>query len=112
MSASKYLFLCCFLVLTVWATVNAEDIRIDWVGEPNHSQPQDPAPKHQENKLKATNEYKLQLANEHGPSYQNEIPDSDSNDDDLQQRQQPEPISPIFGRGTYLEFVEQRTLKP
>lgn len=83
--------------------VNGEEARrIDWVGDPNHPQPQDPIPNQPTERYQAMNEAAQ------GPTYQNEIEDYD----DLQQRQQPESIRP-FGKGTYLEFVEQeKILKP
>lgn len=75
-----------------------EERRIDWVGEPNHSQPQDPAPNTPE-RLRSWNDGRL------APIFNNII---DENDNDLQQRQKP--IFPF--KGTYLEFTEQQTLKP
>ena len=83
--------------------VNAEnEIRIDWVGEPGHAQPQDPPPTAHPNALGPVYETRQAL---------NAIPISDANtnddDDDLQQR-----VEPVFGHGTYLEFDQQRKLNP
>lgn len=77
--------------------INGEEKVIDHVGEPNYPQPQDPPPSRirSNNVRSALNARQLNI-------YPNVI---DDNEDDLQQRQQP--IAPIFGKGTYLEFVSQ-----
>lgn len=74
--------------------------RIDWVGERDHPQPQDPAPKPRE---------RYQTVNEatQGPIYENEINDNS----DVQLIQKQEPIE-IFGKGTYEEFGQQKIIKP
>lgn len=85
--------------------VNAEnEIRIDWVGEPGHAQPQDPPPARHKPKPNA-----LGLIYETRQAL-NAIPnanDDDDDDDDLQQKEEP-----ILGKGTYLEFDQQRILNP
>lgn len=87
-----------FALLTI-LYVNAEkEIRIDWVGETGHAQPQDPLTTTKPNKLRPVSETRQAL---------NVIPIDDDDDDDLQQK-----VEPIFGKGTYLEFDEQRKLKP
>lgn len=98
---------CFALLLSIFYVAAENEIRIDWVGEPGHAQPQDSPSTVQPNAL--------------GPVYEtrqaiNIIPTNDAytnaadddNDDDLQQKQQ----EPIFGKGTYLEFDEQRIIKP
>lgn len=92
-----------FIVLLTILYVNAEkEIRIDWVGEPGHAQPQDhrPTPQPRPNSL--------------GPIYEtrqalNALPiaKDDDDDDDLQQK-----VEPIFGKGSYIEFDEQRIVYP
>lgn len=90
-----------FMVLLAVLCANAEtEIRIDWVGEPGHAQPQDQpfTPKPKPNAL--------------GPIYEtrqalNALPTGEDDDDDLQQK-----VEPIFGKGTYLDFDEQRILSP
>lgn len=76
--------------------------RIDWVGEPDHAQPQDstqqPAQNVQTGRISNANDVQQVSIS------QNLI---DGTDDDLQQRQQPQSIVPIFAKGTYLEFVRQ-----
>lgn len=79
--------------------INGEEKIIDHVGEPNYPQPQDPPSirsRIQSDKVQSALDAKqLNI-------YPNII---DDNEDDLQQRQQP--IAPIFGKGTYLEFISQ-----
>lgn len=81
--------------------VRAEtEIRIDWVGEPGHAQPQDQPPTTHPNAL--------------GPIYEtrqalNAIPyTNDDNDDDLQQKIEPAD----FDKGTYVEFDKQHKINP
>lgn len=76
--------------------INAEiERRIDWVGEANHPQPEDP--------LRSGRVYNTRqpsfTPNTIGQNYHND------DDDDLQQKQQP-----IFGKGTYLEFTQPQQL--
>lgn len=82
--------------------VNAEkEIRIDWVGEPGHAQPQDqpPTPQPRPNALGPVYETRQAL---------NALPTVRyDEDDDLQQK-----VEPIFAKGTYLDFDEQRILNP
>lgn len=79
--------------------INGEEKVIDHVGEPNYPQPQDPpsirSRIRSDNVQSAHNARQLKI-------HPNII---DDNEDDLQQHQQP--IAPIFGKGTYLEFVSQ-----
>lgn len=92
-----------FIALLSILHVNAEnEIRIDYVGEPGHAQPQDPP---------STREPKAL-----GPVYETRqalnviplnVPNTNDVDDDLQQK-----VEPVFGKGTYLEFDEQRKLNP
>lgn len=84
--------------------------RIDWVGEPNHRQPQDPTGNHRREQLQALNE------NTQAPTYPNKNLDTigdndDDKDNDLQQSQQPENLR-IFAKGTFLEFTGQQTIGP
>lgn len=81
----------CLFVLLETVQINAEiKKRIDWVGEPNHAQPQDsPENIHPERGQRLYDDAK---------QAQNDLQSNDD-EDDLQQRQQP-----IFGKGTYLEF--------
>lgn len=77
----------CLLLITL--QVNSElNHRIDWVGEPNHRQPQDPSPTHADARIRSLTDAR---------QAKNSV---DDDNDDLQQRQEP-----IFGKGTYLEFV-------
>lgn len=93
----------CFLVQimlteTYGDVINGDERIIDYVGEPNHRQPQDAPPN---TRLQSTR-------HEHDTRESYIAPNSiEESDEDLQQRQQPESISPIFGKGTYLEFVAQ-----
>lgn len=83
------------LILTVQIHGEIER-RIDWVGEPNHAQPQD-APLARNVQLE-----RIRSSTDAGQEIiaQNHIDANvDDDDDDLQQRQEP-----IFGKGTYLEF--------
>lgn len=86
-------------MLSILYTNAEEAIRIDWVGEPGHAQPQDRPSTGKPNAL--------------GPIYEtrqalNALPNiNDDNDDDLQQK-----IEPIFGKGTYLQLDEQRKIDP
>lgn len=75
--------------------INAEiKRRIDWVGEPNHPQPED-SPR-----------YERVYNARQPPIAPNNIRQNDhDDDDDLQQKQQP-----VFGKGTYLEFSQQQQL--
>lgn len=81
--------------------MNAEkEIRIDWVGEPGHAQPQD----------RPSTPQPIPKPNASGPVYDtrqalNALPD-DNDDDDLQQKVEP------IDKGTFIEFDEQRILKP
>lgn len=78
---------------------NGEMRRIDYVGEPNHPQPQDPPPNSSPSE---------QLQAIVDAAYPNLI---ENDEDDSQKIQQPETIS--FAKGTYLEFVDQQKhLKP
>lgn len=86
-----------------------KEIRIDWVGEPGHAQPQDRPITPRPNALgpvyetrQALNVIPLNDPNTNRDNYVN-----DDDDDDLQQK-----IEPVFGKATHLEFDEQRTLKP
>lgn len=81
------------IVLLITVQIKGEiERRIDWVGEPNHSQPQDSplARNIQNERIRSSTDAGQEIIS------QNYI---DANDDDLQQRQEP-----IFGKGTYLEF--------
>lgn len=82
--------------------------RIDWVGETGHAQPQDST-----TQTISRNNQPARIRNlndaTRAPIYENII---EGEEDDLQQRQIPESISPIFGKGTYLEFVEQQKIDP
>lgn len=92
-----------FVLLSVLHAIYAEkEVRIDWVGEPGHAQPQDPPSTVQPNGLGTV--YETRQALHYVP-----VNNADTNDDtdDLQQQ-----VEPIFGKGTYLEFDEQRKLKP
>lgn len=92
---------CLVALLTILYASAEKAVRIDWVGDEGHAQPQDPLTTIKPTKL--------------GPVYEtyerqalNVIPiDDDADDDDLQQRMQP-----VFGKETYIEFDEQRKLKP
>lgn len=94
----------CFFALLLHVNCDVER-RIDWVGEPNHAQPQDttqrPTGNDQLGRIRSLN------VDRQAPISQNLV---DGEEDDLQQRQLPEAILPIFGKGTYLEFVEERKL--
>lgn len=84
-------------MLSISLQANEEkEKRIDWVGEPNHRQPQDPLPSLPTERYQAMNEIAQ------GPAYENEI------DDDVQRLQRPQPV---FGKGTYLEFVEPQKIE-
>lgn len=87
---------CLFTLLAILYVSAAKDVRIDWVGESGHAQPQDPFTTTQRNKLSSVYETRQTL---------NVIPLDD--DDDLQQK-----LEPIFDKRTYLAFDDQRTLKP
>lgn len=85
-----------------------EERRIDWVGEPNHAQPQDANIQSSNRNNQPERIRNLNDATQ-APIFENII---EGEEDDLQQRQQPESILPVFGKGTYLEFVEQQKLDP
>lgn len=82
------------------------EIRIDWVGEPGHAQPQDPPITLRPNALGPVYETR-QALNAIPLNDPNTNDDNDDDDDDLQQK-----VEPVFGKGTYLEFDEQRKLSP
>lgn len=78
--------------------INAEiNRRIDWVGEPNHAQPQDPSLNNRPERVERLYEDAGQA------KITPNIIEPNNDDEDLQQRQ-----VPIFGKGTYLEFEQQR----
>lgn len=92
----KYLLFWCFFVLLMMIIqINGEEKVIDHVGEPDYPQPQDPP----------SIRSRIRSDNVQSAIDARQLNIIDDNEDDLQQRQQP--IAPIFGKGTYLEFVSQ-----
>lgn len=101
-------FVWCFLVPLILAQSNVGvERRIDWVGEPNHRQPQDP-------KSSNTRTENFIEANPLNSEF-NLIEKDDEDDDDLQQQHQQvqfedfqqKRLTRTFGKGTYLEFARQ-----